>query len=71
MSENVTRLELAQERLDKVQALLDEARTVLNAAESARAGAERARRSLGKVNLIVLAGAVVVCIAIVVSRRGH
>jgi hypothetical protein len=71
MSENVTRLEQAEERLDKVQAVLDEARKVLNAAESAKAGAERARSNFRKVNLVVLACAVVACIVIVVSRRGH
>jgi hypothetical protein len=71
MSEDVTRLELAEERLDQVQAVLDELRKVLKATENVKAAAERGRADFRKVNLVVLASAIAVCIVIVVSRRGR
>jgi hypothetical protein len=71
MSENDTRLQLAEERLDKVQAVLDEVRRVLTAAEKAQAAAERGRTDLRKVNLVVLASAAILAVIVVVSRKAH
>jgi chromosome segregation ATPase len=71
MSEDTTRLQVAEERLDKVQDVLDEVRRVLAAAEKAQAAAERARANRGKLSLVLLIGAAVVAVAVVASRRGH
>jgi hypothetical protein len=71
MSENDTRLQVAEDRLDKVQAVLDEVRKVLVAAERAEAAAERARADLRKVNFLVLGSAAIVAVVVVVSRRAH
>jgi hypothetical protein len=71
MSEDTTRLQVAEERLDKVQDVLDEVRRVLATAEKAQAAAERARADLRKVNLLVLISGAIVAVVVVVSRRQH
>jgi ABC-type hemin transport system substrate-binding protein len=71
VSENDSPLQLAEERLDKVQAVLDEVKRVLATAEKAQSAAERARTDLRKVNLVVLASAIVLAVIVVVSRKGH
>jgi hypothetical protein len=71
MSEDTTRLQVAEEHLDKVQTVLDEVRRVLAAAEKAQSAAERARGNLRKVNLFVLAGAAILAVVVLVSRRSR
>jgi hypothetical protein len=69
MSENETRLQLAEDRLDKVQAVLEDVHKMLVAAEKAQAGVGRARANLRKFTLVVLAAAIVLAVIGVVSRR--
>jgi hypothetical protein len=69
MSENETRLQLAEDRLDKVQAVLDDVHKMLVAAEKAQAGVGLLRANLRKVSLVVLAAAVVLAVTGVMYRR--
>jgi hypothetical protein len=69
MSENETRLQLAEDRLDKVQAVLDDVHKMLVAAEKAQVGVGRVRANLRKFGLVVLAAAIVLTVIGVVTRR--
>jgi ABC-type hemin transport system substrate-binding protein len=71
MTEDTTRLQVAEERLDKVQNVLDEVRRVLAVAERAQAAAERTRADLRKLNVFVLASAAILAVIVIVSRRAH
>ena len=69
MTDSESRLHLADERIDLIQAVLDDVKKALAAAERAQEVAERAREDLRKVNLLVLACAVVVSVVVLLSRR--
>jgi hypothetical protein len=71
MTDFATRLETAEERINEAENLLDGAGRVVEVAQRAQAAAKQSVRDLRKVNLVFVAGALVIAVLAIVARRRH